>query len=124
MKRYVMVVVMLAVVGVSGFASERPPADQPGDDETMEITVGEARRALWYKEQYEVLVAEVSACKKERDQVTARYVATQDKARRLLEAHEKTIEKLSKYRTATVALASVMAVEAVAVILLFLLRGR
>ena len=56
-----LVLVMLLVGGMAFGAEYKkpvPPPKQPGDDAKIEITIGEARMALWTDEQYKIVLDE------------------------------------------------------------------
>ena len=108
----VVVLAAFVVVGVWGQA-EGPPPPQPGDDELMQITVGEARRALWYKEQYEMVEQELELCRAANDRLEASYLRLQTKLAKAAEVREEVEQERSRWKVVAVAAGIAAVVEAV-----------
>ena len=123
MKR-IAIAVLWCVVVVGANGEMRPPEPQPGDEETFEITVGQAREALWYKEQYEMVEQELELCKKERDRLGGVCLSLRDKLSRAGAEHERVEGEVQRWRTFALVSGSVLLAEVVAVVVVLFVVAR
>jgi len=97
---------LVALVGTEALERPEPPEPQPDDNLTFEITVGEARKALWYADQFEVFFRAAQA-------LEADALAKAD----LIVALEARIARLSFQRTVAVGAAAFAAAVIVGILL-------
>jgi hypothetical protein len=105
---------LIFLLAISGFSAERsdvlegPPEEQPGNDETFEITVGQARKALYYKQVYPIMLDWIEDLEENNEF--------------LLEENNSLLDKIEKQKTLTTVLAVGMSAVSLTFAILYVLK--